>query len=111
MGCIYEINWILKLPKEQFPNMKYNVEYNFIKNGIRIYPINIPIDLVNENWEAVARCVISSVTMQNGITTGKYRIIDVYDENKRTVLTKLWRDTLCYATNDQINDFSEKHIT
>lgn len=112
MGCIYELNWILKLPKDQFPNLKNNTEFNFKKGGIRIYPINIPIDLVNENWEAVARCVILSVTMQNGETTGKYRIINVYDENEKAVLSKLWRDTLCYATNDyQIDDFAEKHIT
>ena len=112
MGCIYEFNWILKLSNEQFPELVENIEYNFKKQGIRIYPINVPLDLVNENWEAVARCVITSISMQNEETAGKYKIICIYSKKERDVLTKLWRNTLSFATNDfQIVDFSKKHIT
>lgn len=112
MGCIYEFNWILKLSNEQFPELVENIDYSFKKKGIRIYPINVPLDLVNENWEAVARCVITSVSMQNEETTGKYRIISIYSEKEKDVLTKLWRNTLSFATKDfQIIDFSKKHIT
>ena len=112
MGCIYEWNWILKLNHEQIPELRVGEKFTFCKKGIRIFPIYIPIDLVNENWEAVARCVIISVTMQKEETKGIYQIISIYDETERNVVTKLWRDMLCYATNDyEIEDFSKKHIT
>ena len=62
MGCVYELNWILKLSNDQIPELEENIECNFRKNGVRIYPINVPIDLVNENWEAIARCVVVSST-------------------------------------------------
>ena len=112
MGCIYEWNWILKLNKKQIPDLKLGIPFAFCKNGIRIFPINIPIDLVNGNWEALARCVITSVTMAEGQTRGIYQIIYIYDTEERGVVTKIWRDMLCYATNDySIEDFSKKHIT
>lgn len=50
--------------------------------------------------------------MQKEETKGIYQIISIYDETERNVVTKLWRDMLCYATNDyEIEDFSKKHIT
>lgn len=112
MGCIYEWNWILKLNKEQIQNLKVGVTKNFFKKGIRIYPIDVPIDLVNQNWEAIARCIISSVTLEKDCTKGQYQIMKIYDKEEQNLLTKQWRDTLCYTTNDyEIDDFSKKHIT
>ena len=112
MGAIYEMNWILKLNKGQVPDLKENAEYHFKKNGLRVYPIDNPIDLVNENWEAVARCIITSITLQDGMTFGKYKVLTLYDEEEKRILTNVWRDTLCYKLNDyQITDFSNKHIT
>lgn len=112
MGAIYEWNWILKLKQEQMPDLIIGEQFTFNKKGIRIYPIDIPIDLVNENWEAVARCVIISVTIDKEETKGVYRIIEIYDEMEKKTITKLCRDMLCYATNDyKIEDFSKKHIT
>ena len=112
MGCIYEWNWILKLNQQQIPSLKEKVEFKFCKNGIRIYPINIPIELVNENWEAIARCVITSVTMERNQTKGIYEVVSIYSSDEKEVMTKMCRDMLCYATNDYaIQDFSKKHIT
>lgn len=112
MGCIYEWNWILKLSHEQIPKLEEGKKFAFRKNGIRIYPIDMPIDLVNENWEAIARCVIISATMEKEETRGEYRILSVYDEAQKSIVTKLCRDMLRYATNeDVIDDFSKKHIT
>lgn len=112
MGCIYEWNWILKLNQEQILELEVGKILTFRKKGTRIYPIDIPIDLVNENWEAIARCVIVSVTMEKEETRGKYQILSIYDEIERSVTTKLCRDMLCYYTNNYtIDDFSKKHIT
>lgn len=112
MGCIYEWNWILKLNHQQIPDLKIGVPFTFYKKGIRIFPINIPIDLVNENWESIARCVITSVTMEKEETKGIYQIVNIYDDAEREIMTKMCRDMLCYATNDYtIGDFSKKHIT
>lgn len=112
MGCLYEWNWILKLEETQIPELKIGKQFNFFKKGMRVYPIDIPIDLVNENWEAIARCVVSSITIEKEVTKGIYQIISIYDEVERNVLTKLWRDTVCHVTKDyKIDDFSKKHIT
>ena len=112
MGCIYEWNWILKLNQQQIPDLKLGIPFTFCKKGIRIFPINMPIDLVNENWEAVARCVITSTTMEEEQTRGIFQIIYIYNTEEGRIVTKIWRDLLCYTTNDySIEDFSKKHIT
>ena len=56
MGYISEFNWVLKLKPEQGldeDNLELNTEYSFNKKDRRIYPLGLPILLVNNDWEAV----------------------------------------------------------
>lgn len=112
MGMIYELNWILKLPKEQIPELKTGYNYTFYKKGTRMYPISIPIDLVNDNWEGIAKCVITSISIDSNKTSGTYEIIKVYNKSEKTLITALLRDMLYYVTGDNnITNFSNTHIT
>lgn len=112
MGCLYEFNWILKLPSVNRETLVVGKQYSFEKNGIRIYPINIPIDLVNDNWEAIARCVISTISISSCQTTGEYKILEVYDEKRSKVFSEQWRKVLKYTiSKDTIEDYRTQHIT
>jgi hypothetical protein len=94
MGFPIEFNWALKLKPEQGLNESELYEgriFEFSKEGYRIYPIDIPIDLINKDWEAVAKVVIREVTLKEGNTSGKYEVIEVYDKNKREERTRYWR--------------------
>jgi len=56
-----EFNWALKLKPEnglKEEELEAGKTYEFWKSGNRIYPLNIPIDLINQNWEAVAKIII-----------------------------------------------------
>lgn len=111
-GCLYEFNWILKLPNIEEEIIASGKEFNFQKKDIRLYPINIPIDLVNSNWEAVAQCVITRITITRECTQGEYRILEVYDSKKREMLSEQWRRLLRYSINRKnISDYREIHIT
>lgn len=97
MGYKIEFNWILKLkPKQGLDekNLKRGVIYEFFKEDYRVYPVGIPIDLINENWEAVGRVVISEFQNAKGQTLGKYEVIKIYDKKERELITKYWREGL-----------------
>lgn len=112
MGFIYEFNWILKLSDLDENKLRVGQNYTFIKSGVRAFPIDIPIDLVNKNWEAVAQCMIKQITITSKETTGEYSVIEIYSEEKREILTEQWRNLLKKTKNiSEIADYSEMHIT
>ncbi len=91
MGFKTEFNWVLKLKPEQGlreQELQVGDEYRFYKNEYRVYPLDIPIDLVNDNWEAVGKVIITEVSNFEGKTTGKYKVIKIYSGNERGILSK-----------------------
>ena len=112
MGFQYEFNWMLKLSDLIVQQLQINHRYPFVKKGVRAFPIDMPIDLVNGNWEAVARCIINRITITSNETTGEYEVIEIYDEQKRRMLSEQWR-SLLKITKDipDVEDFSKVHIT
>lgn len=112
MGFQYEFNWILKLSDLDEHLLKVQETYSFLKNGVRAFPLEMPIDLVNANWEAVARCVINSITITAKTTTGKYTVVEIYDSRKREILTDQWRSLLKITKGfSDLKDFKDVHIT
>ena len=111
MGYKYEFNWILKL-SDIDSDILVGQNYHFVKHGVRVYPIGIPIDLVNSKWEAVARCVINKITISSEQTDGYYSIIEIYSQEKRQVLSEQWSSLLKIAKGvDEIEAFEQIHIT
>ncbi|MCC7552182.1 DUF2584 domain-containing protein [Candidatus Micrarchaeota archaeon] len=89
MGFKTELNWILKLNKQQGldeTNLIENETYEFFKREHRIYPIDIPIELVNEDWTALGQVIILEYTIGGGHTNGKYKIIEIYPKEKQRQL-------------------------
>lgn len=48
------------------------------KSGYRIYPIEVPLQLVDEQWQAQGEVVIQRLTWENQTTTIVYRIHRCY---------------------------------
>jgi len=93
MGSKIEFNWALKLNPENGLNesiLREGEIFEFTKNGNRVYPINIPIDLINQDWIALARVVIIEFTNKENITSGRYRVVRIYNENEKEVITNYW---------------------
>lgn len=66
MGMPLELNTILKLsPNRGYPSsITVGNVYVAIKQDYRLYPINIPISLVNKSWEAYADVIIFRLTWE-----------------------------------------------
>lgn len=114
MGFIMEFNWVLKLSQEnglEQDRLTVGRKYPYRKSGFRIYPVNMPIDLVNGRWEAVAKVKVCSFSFDGLNTTGEFEIIRIYDGTEKDALTKSWHETVELIIGKKIVDFNDVKVT
>jgi Protein of unknown function (DUF2584) len=79
MGMPCEINSMVKLNSAVFPaDLTIGAIHTASKSGYRIFPIDVPLQLVNEQWQAQADVVIEQLIWKNQMTTIVFRIHRVY---------------------------------
>jgi hypothetical protein len=89
MGFETEINWYIvdnKDPKS-LENLSIGDVGSFEKDNCRIYPTNIPLFLLNKDWEVLGAAEVTSYTPSNKKTTVNYQITEIFDYEVRRVLT------------------------
>ncbi len=81
MGMPCEVNSILKLKECQgYPKrLNKSEKYYAQKDGYRIFPIDVPILLVDERWFAHADIKIVKLIWENGYTNVDFKIDRIYD--------------------------------
>lgn len=80
MGMPCQVNSILKLKVNRgYPELlEVGRTYHAQKDSYRIFPIDVPIPLVDDRWIAHADVVITKLTWQQGNTDLEFRIDRVY---------------------------------
>jgi Protein of unknown function (DUF2584) len=78
MGMPCEINSILKLNVDYPDRLVLGAIHNAEKSGYRIVPIDVPIQLVNANWQATADIIIRQLTWENQTTKLRFEIVRIY---------------------------------
>ncbi len=114
MGFVTEFNWALKLSLKNGldeKGLKVGKAYQFKKDECRTYPIDIPIDLLNKNWEAVAKVVVLNYSCTSDRTTGEYQVLKLYLGKEREFLTNYWHETVQIMKGKKIKDFSKVNVT
>jgi len=114
MGQITEVNWLLKLNNSNGLNeetIETGETFKFNKSGYRIYPINIPIDLLNSDWEVIAKIVIVTISIDENTTFGEYKVIRLYSNQEKLFLTNYWRENIQIIKNKTISSFKNIKIT
>jgi hypothetical protein len=93
VGFRCEINYILKLGKGQgqTSSLEEGKTYDFEKDGSRIYPVDAPIDLANDEWTVVARIAVRKFCVSSDKTTGSFEVLSIYDTSTSTAITQAIR--------------------
>jgi hypothetical protein len=80
MGMPCQVNSILKLsPTQGYPDkLEKGKTYQAQKGSYRIFSIDVPISLVNDEWIAYADAIITKLTWQQGVTTLEFKIDRIY---------------------------------
>lgn len=81
MGMPCEINNILKLtPAQGYPaHLALGSCHRAQKEGYRIFPLDVPLCLVDENWLAHADIVIERLTWEHQTTDLQFRVARLYE--------------------------------
>jgi Protein of unknown function (DUF2584) len=81
MGMPCQVNSIVKLKRTELPStLEVNAVHKVVKSGYRIYPIDVPLQLVDEDWFAHADVVITQLTWTNQQTILEFYLHRVYDQ-------------------------------
>jgi hypothetical protein len=80
MGMPCQVNSILKLtPAQGYPaGLKVGTHHRVQKSGYRIFPLDVPLCLVDENWLAHADITIEKLTWEHQTTYLEFSVSRVY---------------------------------
>jgi len=88
MGFVVKFNWVLQIQPPASLELLHS--YNFQKPGNRVFPLDVPIDLIDLDRTAIAKIRISAFTNESDVTSGTYEVIKVYSDIEKNILTKYW---------------------
>lgn len=77
MGMPCEVNSVLKLrPAQGFPSVLVDgAHLTGFKDGYRIYPVDVPLFLVDEHWQVCALVVIETLVWGGEETRVDFKVI------------------------------------
>lgn len=79
MGMPCQVNSILKLNRLSYPpQLVVGQTHTALKSGYRILPIDVPLQLVNDAWQAQADIIIRELAWKNQQTTLVFVIDRIY---------------------------------
>ncbi len=84
-----EFDYVLKIREAQgLPRQpEIGQTYSFQKTIERIYPLHLPILLVDDDYKVYGKCIILEYTAGGGMTKGQYQIVALFDAEKAKVFT------------------------
>lgn len=85
-----ELNTMLRLKDGEidYSELKPGNEYRLIKNGTRIYPMNLSILLLDEKWTALGYCMITK-TISNGEQMDvTFKMLSVFTIEEQNIVTR-----------------------
>ncbi len=90
MGFTIKFNWVLQheIPE---PLCIKNI-YPFEKDGNRVFPIGVAIDLIDPLRNAIAKIKIVTFSNDQNVTAGTFEVIKIYAGNEKSVLTNYWKE-------------------
>jgi hypothetical protein len=81
MGMPCQVNSIVKINGTEFPSsLGIDAVHKITKSGYRIFPIDVPLQLVDEAWCAHADVVITQLIWAGQQTILEFRIHRIYDQ-------------------------------
>jgi len=81
MGMPCQVNSIVKLNGTEFPSLlEIDAVHKVMKSGYRIFPIDVPLQLVSDAWCAHADVVITQLIWKNQQTVLEFRIHRIYEQ-------------------------------
>lgn len=90
MGYPIVFNCLLTVPKADLNLSALEVggHYPLEKSGERLYPLNIPIEICDEDHKYFGKVAVRKLTLEAGKTTLEIEVLKIFDENEASVYTR-----------------------
>ena len=89
MGFTLEHNCLLVLSDEQLSsfNLVEQSAFTVVKDGQRLYPINIPFEFCNKDYKYIGKVIVSRLTIEKDSTTLEGKIVKIFTSDEAKVFT------------------------
>ncbi len=90
MGYLLEINSLLRIPPNSidFSKIKVGDRLTIKKDGERLFPLNIPIEICDENYNYYGKVIVKKLTLENQKTILGIEVIKVFSKEEAQIFTK-----------------------
>ncbi|NQV91148.1 DUF2584 family protein [Candidatus Woesearchaeota archaeon] len=105
MGNPFLLQACLRLKEENLPNpLILGKEYHFLKEGHRLYQINVPMDLRTTEWKFLGRIIVTEFTVGKNRTQGIFVLVKDFSDEDKEVITKT------YVSDEEVKDIYKEGI-
>lgn len=89
MGYSLEFNCLLVVPEGSLDltKIEVGVKYNLIKDKERLYPLNIPIEICDQNYKYFGKVAVRKLTLEAGKTTLEIEVLKIFSSEESEVYT------------------------
>ena len=89
MGFTLEHNCLLVLPDDQLSqiNLEKGFPFSVIKEGERLYPINIPFEFCDKDYHYLGKVVVTKLTIEKGKTTLEGKILKIFNTEEAKIFS------------------------
>jgi len=96
MGWHTEINTMFRLRKSDPTNDQLSVGkiFSTTKSNIRIYPVDIAIFLLAENWTVLGYCTIRRSEMKGSAMTLDVEVLSLFSKDESKMFTTRMKEAL-----------------
>jgi hypothetical protein len=87
MGYHLEFNCLLSVPGESFDfaAMQTGQSYQIVKEKERLYPLNIAIEICDENYQYHGKIAVRKLSLEAGKTTLEIEVLKVFSPEEAAV--------------------------
>lgn len=89
MGYHIELNSLLVVPNKllDLNSMKVGNGYTLPKDGERLYPLNIPLDICDEDYQYYGKIIIRKLILESSKTTVEFELLKIYSAEEAKIYT------------------------
>lgn len=89
MGYNLEVNTILSVPDGQIDlqHLTVGTQYKVVKSGERLFVLNIPIDMCDENYVFVAKVAVRKLTLSRNETQLEIEVMKLFTNEESKIIS------------------------
>jgi len=89
MGYHLEFNCLLVVPSQQIDlkNLSVGDKFTVIKEKERLYPLDIAIEICDEDYQYFGKVAVRKLTLESGATTVDIEVLRVFSFDEAAVYT------------------------